>query len=78
MEDGFFFKYFSISVLMIIVGVATRVYFKKVGLDDLNKVLGVGVHWLKFAANTLIIIGGFCVIVLLITFYYYLKSIESI
>jgi hypothetical protein len=74
MDDiTFFVKYSLISSLLIVLGVAIKLYLKKAGLVNLNRVLGVGVFWLKFVANALIVIGSFCVIVLVITFYYFLK-----
>ena len=69
----FFIEYFSISFLMIAIGVLIKIYLKKNKLSNLNQVLGVGVFWLKFFAYVLIIIGSFCTIILIITFYYNLK-----
>ena len=69
----FFIEYFSISFLMISIGVLIKIYLKKNKLSNLNQVLGVGVFWLKFFAYVLIIIGSFCTIILIITFYYNLK-----
>lgn len=49
--------YLLISFFMILLGLAIRRYLKSAELDNLNKVLGLGVYFLKFYANALLIFG---------------------
>ena len=74
MEDGFLIKYFLESTLLIVLGLMIKLYLKKTKIGDWKRVLSVGVFWLNVTGNVLIIIGAFCLLVLLITFYFYLKS----
>jgi hypothetical protein len=73
MEDHYFIIFPLISVLMIGVGVAIKIYLKKTVLSDLRRVLGVGVFWIKFVANALIVIGSFCLLTVCVAFYFYLE-----
>lgn len=73
MDEFYFIKNFSLTISVIVVGIAIKIYLKRVGINDLNKILGVGIFWLKFLANTLIILGIFGLITLLITFCLYLS-----
>lgn len=74
MEDGFFIKYALISLGMIGLGIGKKRYLKKSGIGDSRRILGLGVFWLKFAGNALVITGTFCLLTVCVTFYYYLKS----
>ncbi len=71
--EEFFIEYFAILVLFIALGIAIKVYFKKTGLGNSKRVLSMSVFWLKFMANSLLIIGSFLFLVLLTTLYYHLK-----
>lgn len=73
MEDHYFIVFPLVSFLMIGVGIAMKVYLKKTGLSDLRRVLGLGVFWVKFAANALIVIGIFCLLTVCVAFYFYLE-----
>jgi hypothetical protein len=42
---------------MMLIGYAVKLYLKWAKLDDLNKVLGVGVYFVKLYANALLIFG---------------------
>ena len=71
--DHYFIIFPLLSVLMIGAGVLIKRYLKKTGLSDLRKVLGVGVFWVKFLGNALIVIGIFCLITVGVAFYFYLE-----
>ena len=62
----FLLKYFSISFLLILLGIGIKIYLKRTGIGDLRRILGTGVFWLKLAANAFLMVGIFCVIVLII------------
>lgn len=72
-EDHYFFIFPLISLLIIGVGVVIKIYLKKTGLIYLRRVLGVGVFWIKFVANALIVIGIFCLLTVGVAFYFYLE-----
>lgn len=55
-------------LLAILAGIGIKIYLKKAGINDLKRILGVGIFWLKFIANTLIILGSFGLLAVLITF----------
>jgi hypothetical protein len=74
MEDGFFIKYTIIALGMIGLGIGIKKYLKKSGIADSRRILGLGVFWLKFSGNALLIIGTFCLLTVGVTFYYFLKS----
>lgn len=74
MEYAFFIKNILLSLGMIGLGIGIKRYLKKTGIGDARRVLGLGVFWLKFAGNALLIIGGFCLLTICITFYFYLES----
>ena len=71
MQD-FFVEYFVFSFLFVGIGILIKVYFKKTGLGNSDRVLSMSVFWLKFIANSLIIIGAFLFVVLVVTLYFYL------
>lgn len=71
--DGFFLKYFTISLLMIIAGFGIRIYLKKMSLNDPSRVFGVTVYYLKFASKALIIFGILSFVIFLIALYFDLK-----
>jgi hypothetical protein len=56
--DREFLTYLIISIGMILAGFLIKRYFKWAGISNLNKVLGIGVYWLLFYANILLIIGS--------------------
>jgi hypothetical protein len=72
-NEHYFVIFPLISMLMIGGGVLIKNYLKKTGLNDLRRVLGVGVFWIKFLANALIVIGFFCLITVGVAFYFYLE-----
>ena len=72
MTDNYL-KYYIFSLIYILIGYLIKLYLKKTGLNNLNKILGIGVFWLKVFANILIIIGILSLIMFSISFYYHLQ-----
>ena len=56
--DREFLTYLIISIGMVLAGYLIKRYLKWAKITNLNKVLGIGVYWLMFYANVLIIIGS--------------------
>jgi hypothetical protein len=56
------------------LGIGIKKYLKKSGIADSRRILGLGVFWLKFSGNALLIIGTFFLLTVGVTFYYFLKS----
>jgi len=73
-DDAFFLNFTLISVGMIGLRIGIKIYLKRTGIGDLKRILGLGVFWLKFAGNALLLIGVFCLLAVLVTFYFYLQS----
>jgi hypothetical protein len=56
--DFEFLIYLIISFGMVIAGYLIKLYLKWAKITNLSNVLGIGVYWLMFYANVLIIIGS--------------------
>lgn len=69
-------EYLIYSVLMILLGIGIHKYLKWAKVNDLKLILGINVFWLKFIANTLIILGIVSFIFLLIAVYFDLSLTE--
>ena len=61
------------ATAFILFGYIIRVYLKKAKIDNLNKVLGLGVYWLKFISYVFIIFGFISLVFFCISLYYYLR-----
>ena len=42
---------------MIVIGLIIKHYIKWVKLNDINRILGLGVYWLMFYSNMLLLFG---------------------
>lgn len=73
LREDYFITFPLISAMLIIVGIGIKIYLKKTGLNDLRRVLGIGVFWIKFFANALIVIGSFCLITFFVAVYFHLQ-----
>jgi hypothetical protein len=53
---------------------AVKRYFRKVGLSDSRRVLGLGVFWIQLIANMMILLGTFGLVPLFFAFFFFLRS----
>ena len=73
--DGFDFKYLIVGIALTVTGLLINIYLKKTGLNDLRKILGIGIFWLKFWGYAFLIGGVIITILMLLSYYFYLQSI---
>lgn len=56
--------YFFLSIVMILMGYLIKRYLDWAKLNNLNSILGIGVFWLKFYGNALLIFGSIAFVLL--------------
>jgi hypothetical protein len=71
-------KYGLLSLLIVLGGIVVKLYLKKSGLNDMKRILGVNVFWLKLYSNFAIIMGSVALIAFLVALYFDLKLLEII
>lgn len=68
-NTDFYIKSLSATLLLFVIGFGIRTYLKKSGIDS-PKILGIGVFWLKFFANFLLVMGTILLITIGMVIYY--------
>lgn len=78
MDTEFYIKYGLLSLLFIFGGIGTRIYLRKTGLNDMKRILGMNVYWIKLYSIFAIIMGSLAMVAILITLYFELEYLDII
>ncbi len=62
MHLNFEFLYGLLAIIFILVGIVIQKYLKKTGLDDMKRILGTTVYWIKLQSYFLILMGSIALI----------------